>query len=162
MTSQQRSALFDRYDDGPRRLKSAWDQLPAAARQWRPAAGKWSAHEVVLHCADSETISAARIRYLVGEDEARIIGYDEAEWARRMDYHSMSVDLAFRQLETVRAWTSAFIRRLPEAAWARAGTHSQQPGAYTASRWLEIYAEHLETHERQILRNLAAWSSAPK
>jgi len=27
--------------------------------------------------------------------------------------------------------------------------------------WLEIYAEHLHQHERQILRNLEAWKKRP-
>jgi hypothetical protein len=28
-------------------------------------------------------------------------------------------------------------------------------------QWLAIYAEHLEVHERQIARNLAAWEMRP-
>jgi hypothetical protein len=159
MTSNGREALFVRYEDGPRKLRAAWEQVPGKARQWRPAEGKWSAHEVVVHCADSETISGTRIRFLIGEDSARIMGYDEAEWARRFDYHRADPELSLRQIEMVRAWTAAMIRGLPESAWSRAGTHSQQDGPYTASRWLELYAEHLEVHERQILRNLAAWKA---
>src|SRR2546428_751802 len=46
------------------RLKPAWAAVPPAALQWRPKPGEWSAHEVVVHCADSETNSFVRIRFL--------------------------------------------------------------------------------------------------
>ena len=63
------------------------------------------------------------------------------------------------QIEAVRAWTAALIRSLPESAWSREGTHSES-GRYTAARWLELYAEHLEVHARQIGRNVEAWMAA--
>ena len=60
----ERAALVERYAAGPGRLRAALATVPEAARTWRPAAGEWSAHEVVCHCADSETNAAARIRHL--------------------------------------------------------------------------------------------------
>ena len=63
----EREALIDRYAEGPSRLKAALAKVPAGALQWRPKAGEWSAHEVVVHCADSETNGTARIRYLAAE-----------------------------------------------------------------------------------------------
>ncbi len=56
----EREALIDRYADGPSRLKAALAKVPAGALQWRPKAGEWSAHEIVVHCADSETNAHAR------------------------------------------------------------------------------------------------------
>ena len=58
----EREALIQRYADGPARLKAALATVPAKALQWCPEPGEWSAHEVVVHCADSETNAAARIR----------------------------------------------------------------------------------------------------
>lgn len=158
--ARTRTALIQRYEDGTALLEAALAEVPREALQWSPAPGKWSVHEVVCHCADSETNSAMRIRYLVGEDAAAIQGYDQDRWARRFDYHAMPLDLALDQVVMVRRWTTDFIRRLPDAAWGRAGTHSEMPGVtYTAAMWLEIYAEHLEIHARQIRRNLEAWKS---
>ena len=157
--ASDREALFRRYEDGPHVLKAALAQVPGEAMPWRPAEGKWSAHEVIVHCADSETTSSVRIRYLVGEASPTISGYDEAAWARVMDYHARPLDLSLRQVESVRAWTTEFIRSLPDAAWARAGRHTEIEGPYTAQQWLEIYAEHLEIHARQLLRNVAAWQA---
>jgi DinB superfamily len=160
MDRATRDKLIQRYEDGPGLLEAALAEVPREALQWRPAPGKWSVHEVVCHCADSESNSATRIRYLVGEDAAAIQGYDQDRWAQRFGYHAMPLDLALDQVVMVRRWTTDFIRRLPDAAWARSGTHSEMPGTtYTAAMWLEIYAEHLEVHARQIRRNLEAWKS---
>lgn len=149
-------ALLQRYADGPALLRSTVAKVPAEALQWRPAPGKWTVHEVVCHCADSETISSTRIRFLVGEDRPTISGYDQDRWAVAFDYHTLSLEAALRQIEQVRAWTTTFVRRLPPSAWAREGTHTES-GRYTAEKWLETYSEHLEVHSRQIERNLTAW-----
>jgi len=61
----------------------------------------------------------------------------------------------------VRASTTALIRRLPEAVWTKAGRHTES-GAYTAENWLQIYADHLEVHARQIEANVAAWRAAQR
>ena len=160
MVKAERDALIERYADGVAVLRAALAEVPAEAMRWRPAPGKWSVHEVVCHCADSETNAAMRIRYLVGEDRPAIQGYDQDRWATALDYGGQDAGLALAQVEAVRAWTTAFIRRLPDEAWQRDGTHSEMPGRrYTAASWLEIYAEHLEVHARQIRRNLAAWQA---
>ena len=44
------------------RFHDALNLVPDSAVKWRPAPGKWSAHEVVCHCADAEMNAAARIR----------------------------------------------------------------------------------------------------
>ena len=159
MTAAERESLFRRYEAGPRLIREALAKVPPEAMKWRPAPGKWSAHEVVVHCADSETISSTRIRWLVGADDPVIQGYDQDHWAEVFDYHSLPLELSLAQIDSVRAWTTTLIRRLPESAWSRAGTHSQS-GHYTAETWLKTYAEHLEVHARQLDRNVEAWKAA--
>jgi hypothetical protein len=152
----EREKLIRRYADGPARLKAALAAVPVEALQWRPKPGEWSAHEVVVHCADSETNAAGRIRYLTAEPDPIILGYDEAEWARRFDYHQLPLDPALALVEAVRANTAALLRRMPEDAWQRVGRHTES-GRYGAEDWLAIYAEHLEVHAAQIEANVAAW-----
>jgi hypothetical protein len=59
-------------------------------------------------------------------------------------------------IEAVRANTVPLLRSLPEAAWKKSGRHTEHT-SYGVEKWMEIYAEHLEIHSRQIERNLAAW-----
>jgi hypothetical protein len=155
----QREALIRRYEDGPRRLRAALSRVPAQAMRWRPGEGRWSAHEVACHAADAETNAAMRIRYLVTEPKPVIQGYDEARWARDLDYQSAPLEPALATVDAVRAHTASLLRRLPEAAWSAEGTHTQS-GPYTAETWLEVYAEHLEKHSRQIERNLQEWAAS--
>jgi hypothetical protein len=139
-------------------LKAALAKVPAEARQWRPAPGEWSAHEVVCHCADSETNAAARIRYLLVEKDPVIVGYDQAAWAVALDYHAHPLEPALATVAAVRGNTAVLLRRLADAAWLREGRHTES-GRYTADDWLRTYAEHLEIHARQIEANLTEWQT---
>jgi hypothetical protein len=151
-----RESYLLRYAQGPALLHQAWEAVPLEARAWRPGPGQWSAHEVVLHCADSETYAAIRIRLLLADPEPLIVGYDENVWTRRFDYAASDPELALRLVETVRAHTSAMLDRLPDEAWGRLGRHTHS-GPYSTDDWLRSYGEHLEIHAAQIQRNLAAW-----
>ena len=159
LSRTERQALIDRYASGPALFKATIAKVPQEAFQWRPAPGKWSAHEVIVHCADSETNAHARIRYLVAEQRPPVIqGYDQARWAQVLDYHSLPWEPALATVEAVRANTTALLRRMTDEQWARVGSHTES-GTYGALDWLKTYAEHLEIHARQLERNIAAWGS---
>ena len=155
----KRDALVQQYADGPARLRAALAKVPTQALKWRPAPKEWSAHEIVCHCADSETNSYARVRFVVAEKDPLIQGYDQDHWATFFDYHTLPIEPALAVVEAVRVSTTALIRRLPEEAWARAGRHTES-GRYTTEDWLQIYADHLEGHAQQIERNVAQWKAA--
>jgi len=159
MTAAEREALFARYAEGPARLEAALATVPPEAVQWRPAPGEWSAHEVICHCADSESSGSLRIRFLVAERDPVIMGYDQETWAVALDYHRQALGPALAVVRAVRENTLPLLRRLPDAAWQRRGRHTES-GPYGAEDWLEIYAEHLEGHARQIEANVAAWRAA--
>ena len=159
MNKAQRDKLIEQYADGPRRLGMALAKVPPAARKWRPAPGEWSAHEVVCHCADSETASYSRIRMVVAEKEPLIVGYDQEEWARKFDYHALPLEPALAAVAAVRLTTTAILKTLTDADWQKKGKHTEM-GEYGAEKWLELYAEHLEGHAQQIENNLAAWKKA--
>ena len=151
-----RDSQISRYEAGPLRLRGALSLVPDGAVKWRPAPGKWSAHEIVCHCADAEVNAAARVRYLLAEKEPVIVAYDQDEWSRRFDYHALPLDGALATVLGVRAHTTALLKLLPQEAWTKEGRHTEL-GRYTMEDWLRIYADHLETHARQIERNVEAW-----
>lgn len=159
MTAAERDDCIRRYAEGPQLLAEALAAVPAAALQWRPAPGKWSAHEVIVHCADSETNSHMRIRYLVAEPSPTIVGYDQDRWASEMDYHAHPLAPALSTVAAVRANTVPLLLRLTPEQWGRRGRHTES-GSYGAEDWLRIYAEHLEIHARQLQRIAAAWPQA--
>jgi hypothetical protein len=153
-----REKLIHEYENGPARLEGALAKVPKEALTWRPAAGKWSAHEVVVHCADSETNAAMRIRYLLAEKEPVIVGYDQDVWATAFDYTKHPIEASLAAVRAVRANTVPLLRRLSDEMWAKVGRHTES-GRYGAEDWLRVYAEHLEVHAKQIERNVEAWKS---
>ena len=154
---QERAALIDRYARGPALFKASLAKVPHEALKWRPEPKHWSAHEIVVHCADSETNAHARLRYLLAEPKPVIQGYDQDTWAHALDYHSLPLEPALATVEAVRANTVPILKRMTEQDWRRIGEHTES-GHYAAEDWLAIYAEHLEKHSRQIERNLARWA----
>ena len=161
MTKAERDTLIEQYAAGPARLKAALATVPPAAMPWRPKPGEWSAHEIVVHCADSETNAFVRIRHLAAEKEPVLQGYDQDHWAKAFEYHALPVEAALAVVTAVRDSTAALIRRLPESAWSNVGRHTES-GRYTGDDWLKIYADHLEGHARQIEANVVAWRAAQR
>lgn len=155
----QRAELLARYERGPALLRAAWDALPAEARTWRPGPARWSALEVLAHCADAEMHAAIRIRALLAEEQALVAGYDENRWAQVLDYQRVDPAQAFALIEAANRITAALLARLPQECFGRAGTHTQR-GPYTDADWFRIYAEHLEIHAQQIGRNHEQWRAA--
>lgn len=157
-TPAERTAMIDRYERGPSIFKAALARIPDEALQWRPAPGRWSAHEIVVHCADAETNGHSRLRYILAEEKPMIYGYDQDRWAHALDYHQLPLAPALATVEAVRANTVTLLRRASDADWSRTASHSEY-GKFGAEQWLTLYAEHLEKHARQLEGNLAAWNS---
>jgi hypothetical protein len=159
VTPQERASLIQQYADGPPRLEQALAQVPKTTLQWRPTPSKWSVHEVIVHCADSETNAHMRVCYLAAETEPLILGYDQDAWAASFDYHAHPLEPALATVRAVRANTVPLLGRLSETQWAKSGRHTEHQDPYGVETWLRIYAEHLEIHARQIDRNVAAWKT---
>jgi hypothetical protein len=156
---EEREALIEQYAKGPDELREALARVPKEALQWRPGPGRWSAHEVIVHCADSETNAALRLRYLLAEKDPLIVGYDQDAWARLFDYHAQPLEESLTVASAARHRTVPLLRRMTDADWAKEGRHTES-GRYTAEDWLRIYAVHLAGHARQIGRNVEEWAKS--
>lgn len=156
MSHQDRTALIEQYATGPERLKAALAQVPIGAVRWRPGPGKWTVHEIIIHCADSETNAHMRLRYLLAEAEPKIVGYDQDYWAIALHYHDLPLEPALATITAVRANTVPLLDRVKGPDWDKTGHHTEV-GAFSVAQWLEVYAQHLDQHVRQIQRNVDGW-----
>ena len=158
MAVATRSELLNRYRAGAAEVDAALAAVASLgpdAIDRRPAPEEWSARQVVHHLADSETMSATRIRRLIADDDPVIIqGYDEPIWATRLHY-DRPIEGSLSLVRAVRAATADLLDAMTEADWARRGTHSES-GPYSAEQWLEIYASHCHDHADQIRRAAGA------
>ena len=127
-TPPERAALIERYARGPALLKAALAKLPREAVQWKPAPNKWSAHEIVVHCSDSETNAHMRLRYLLAEPQPIIVGYDQERWAATFDYHAHPIEIALATVEAV--------RRSQLGAIAGASNASSRPSGRLRRTWM--------------------------
>ncbi|HEX8285133.1 MAG TPA: DinB family protein [Pyrinomonadaceae bacterium] len=151
MTEEERQELIDKYKAGYEEVARSLEGFPGWQTGHHPLPGKWSAREIVHHLADSEMNSAIRLRKLLTEVNPQIQGYDQEDYAGRLDYNNRDIGPALDALRGARATTGQLLDRMSDADWAREGTHSES-GRYTAEDWLRIYADHAHNHAAQIRR----------
>ena len=151
MTPEQRNQLIARYAQGYAEVAGALEGFPPEALTAHPVPGKWSAAEIVHHLADSESISAQRLRKLLVEDHAVIQGYDQERYAVRLRYNERELAPALEAFRGARATTLQLLETLSPDDWRREGWHTES-GRYDAETWLEIYAVHAHDHAAQIRR----------
>jgi len=150
MDAATRKTLIAQYKAGYDEIVKALEGADEATLDRRPGPGKWSPREIVHHLADSEMTSAIRLRRLLAEDNAEIVGYDQDEFVRKLHY-DRPIEASLEAFRWARVSTAEILDRLTEDEWTRSGTHSES-GAYSVLRWLEIYAEHAVKHAAQIRR----------
>jgi len=154
MDSETRRGLIAQYKDGYRAVADALEGAAQAELDARPAAGKWSSREIVHHLADSEMMSAMRLRLLLAADRPAIAAYDQEEFARRLHYER-PIEASLAAFRAARDSTAELLDRMSEADWLREGTHPEH-GRYGIDTWLGIYSKHAHDHASQIIRARAS------
>ncbi len=152
MTRDDRQRLIQKYAAGYQEVAESLQGFPEASLPAHPIPGKWSAREIVHHLADSETASAQRLRRLLAEEYPVIQGYDQSAYAILLRYN-LRADMApsLEAFRCARATTLQLIDHMTDEDWKRTGWHTES-GLYTATTWLEIYADHAHNHAAQIRR----------
>jgi hypothetical protein len=148
--AEDRTNLIKRYRDGYRVVKDALAGITLDELD-RSASGEWTPRQIVHHLADSEMMSALRIRRLLTEDEPVIHGYDEAAFARKLT-SDRPIEPSIEAMRWARETTAQLLDRMTEEEWSKVGTHSES-GPYSAEDWLTIYAAHAHDHALQITRS---------
>ncbi|MEA2709927.1 MAG: hypothetical protein QOF78_2528 [Phycisphaerales bacterium] len=141
--------LIEHYANGGDKLSLAIrgltreDLLCPPDPDWN--AGRWSIQQVVIHCVDSDLVSTDRLKRMIAEDNPTLIGYDENKFAANLFYDDQSADQAIALLDANRKLFTTVLRKLPENAWEREGTHNER-GLMTVGGYLKATVDHLEHH----------------
>ncbi|TMD99713.1 MAG: hypothetical protein E6I72_00495 [Chloroflexi bacterium] len=149
MTAEERQDLIRRYRDGYRVVSEALsgiteDELDTSAD------GEWTPRQIVHHLADSEMMSAIRIRRLLAESEPVIYGYDEKGFAERLT-SDRPIEPSLEAMRWARETCAQLLERMKDEDWKIVGTHTES-GRYGTEDWLRIYAAHAHDHAAQIAR----------
>ncbi|MBA3708215.1 MAG: DinB family protein [Planctomycetes bacterium] len=123
--------------------------MEAAASGRAYAAGKWTAHQVLIHLADAETVFFDRLRRLAADEHPLLWAYDENRWADRLAYGQRSLVRAGALFAATRAAVIELIEVLPPDAWDRGGVHSEA-GARSFAQVAGIIASHTTHHLAQV------------
>lgn len=149
---------IEQYGRGFHLLTAALAEVPREAWSFRPAPDEWSVHEIIVHMADSESMSALRARKLIAEPGSTLMGYDEAKWADALVYRGQSADDALEIIRLARQSTYELLKRQPDEVFNHFVIHPEYPDApYAFEQWLDIYAGHIPDHIDQIKRSYRAW-----
>ena len=149
MEGEERAQLIKRYRDGHRVVMDALNGI-TNDELYRSASGEWTPRQTAHHLADSEMMSAIRIRRLLTEDEPVIHGYDEAAFARELT-SDRPIEPSLEAMRWARETSAQLLERMNEDQWHIVGTHTES-GPYSAEDWLKIYAAHAHDHAEQIKR----------
>ena len=149
MDVEERKTLIRQYRDGYRVVIEALDGVTEDELD-RTADGDWTPRQIAHHLADSEMMSAIRIRRLLAEPEPVIHGYDEKGFAERLT-RDRPIAPSLEAMRWARETCSQLIDRMTEDEWRIVGTHTES-GRYGTEDWLRIYAAHAHDHAAQIQR----------
>jgi hypothetical protein len=142
--------MIRRYRDGHRAVMDAIQGLSEEGLD-RSASDEWTPRMIAHHLADSEMMSAIRLRRLLTEINPLIHGYDEVEFARKLTA-DRPIEPSLEAMRWARETSAQILERLTEEDWRRAGTHGES-GPYSVEDWLTIYAKHGHDHAKQIERS---------
>jgi len=143
-------SLIDEYEKGGGELRMAVRGLSPGELAAFPVPGTWSIQQIVLHLMDSDLITADRMKRVIAEDNPTLIGYDESRFAKALHYHEQSVDDAVTILDLNRRNFAKVLRKLPDEAFGRVGTHNER-GPLKLADLLAGAVKHLKHHVKFIV-----------
>ena len=121
----------------------------------RPEPGEWSVVECLGHLVDSELTTAARVRWIIAEDEPDIVAYDQALWVDRLRHGDDDPDDLIGLFEALRTANLRLWAARPTVDRSRVGLHRER-GPESYEMIVRLAAGHDRLHIAQAERALAA------
>ncbi len=140
--------LLERYRRGAELLAVATTGAAGPELDFKPE-GKWSVRQIVCHLADSEAVAVMRFRQFIAEDNPSFGTWDQDAWAAKLGYEKRKISQALEMFRMLRFGNYELLRDQPPEAFDRGATHAKR-GAVTMLQFLRLFAEHAESHARQI------------
>jgi hypothetical protein len=149
LDASERAALIEILERTPAGMRSLVAGLGDAQLDTPYRPGGWTIRQVIHHVPDSHMNAYVRMKLAVTEDAPAIKTYEEARWAELPEAKSAPIAISLDLLDALhRRWT-AFLRALPDAAFARPFTHPEW-GRVTVDEALRMYAWHCRHHTAHV------------
>jgi uncharacterized damage-inducible protein DinB len=110
-----------------------------------PVPGTWSIQQNVIHIVDCELVFCDRMKRVIALDNPALPSFDESRYVQNLFYNDQDASVAVEVFENNRRLMHGVLRKLPDAAFERAGTHSER-GKQTLTDVLRYAVDHLQHH----------------
>lgn len=141
--------LLERFRRGPEVIAMMLTGVFGEEIDFTPAPGKWSIRQIARHLADAELVGTYRLRSVIAEDNPQLLVYDQAAWGSKLDYAMRKPAQSLDHFRRLRADNYELLKSLSPETFERKGTHSER-GEMTLLQLTEMYADHAESHARQL------------
>ncbi len=115
----------------------------------KPAPGKWSVKEVLVHLLDSELVFSYRLRKVAAEPGSKLQAFDQDLWANNLAYSSQDFRLVTDTFRILRINTIMLLKNVKSEQWNYKGIHEER-GEMTFAQIAEYLAKHTQHHVEQI------------
>jgi DinB superfamily len=129
-------------------LASAGDRV-----RRRPAAGEWSASEILGHLLYTELVYAGRYRWILAQDRPVAIGYDPDAWVAALHHRDDDLGSALTLFRALREFNLRLWATTSVAERQRVACHEQR-GDETLETSFRMVAGHDLRHLDQLHRTL--------
>jgi hypothetical protein len=122
---------------------------------FKPAPGRRSIHEMILHLADSEAVDYVFCRQIIATGCSS--GTPNVEpWMDTLGYFHQGTREALKIIHSLRAATSKLLQTVPETCWLIVANHPVY-GELTFEEWLSRQERHIPDHIQQMRENYTIW-----
>jgi hypothetical protein len=137
----------------PQKLARLLKGVPKAKLHKRPEPAKWSAHEIMIHLADTEIVYGWRVRMILGQPGVAIQGFDQDVWVTNLNYAKRDTATALAQFTAARRANIDVLKAVKPEQWKHFGMHSER-GEESVETLVSMMAGHDINHMDQIERCL--------
>lgn len=123
--------------------------LPESRGAHRYAPDKWSIRQVIGHVSDAERVFSYRAFRIARADRTPLASFDQDDYVKTAGSDHRTLSSLAAELLAVRESTLSLFTTLPDEAWTRTGTASDNPVSVRALAY--ITAGHAQ-HHLKILR----------
>jgi hypothetical protein len=135
----------------PAKIRSLIRGLTPRQLAARPAPGKWSIREIILHLADTEMVMGCRARWIAFEKHPTLVPYDQEKWAAGRAREREPLAETLERFRLLRRSQLRLFRQASAKDLRRTGFHPER-GVVTLRVQVETLAGHDLNHLAQIQR----------
>jgi len=135
-------AVIDALERAPELIIPLGLEIPSEYRKRRPASGRWSAHEHLVHLAEVHPLFFRRLDSMLRQERPAVKPYDPSADDREGALLSANLEESLDRFERDRARLVGLLRTLTADQWKREAVHPQY-----ARYSVFIMFRHLAMHD---------------